>query len=494
MADVLVIHIDWNGISSFINRNLNEDQKRSLEEHGIEYDVFEIDTSANMDELIDDILAEEYNSILLLAQPVSYRFAELIKEKLKEEMDDEKIQIYHKKELDSIQTGFQERKNMKLGQAMMNGYFAYTTGMYPEYVAGLYTKHVGCENSDYLGDLGEYLNINSAVIEQREQYALETYGKRIKYTMEEMVYVPHYHQLVKAQDEIKLYIDDTGMTQHLYKCSYQEFYNLEEKNEVSREVLYICSMRSFEDLECFLKDVKKYEETGEIRIPNFALEDECRWYDRCSMKYLTRMNITKDGKVNPCNGCSQCIGDIKDSYYVNIRKAARCADQSFLSRSCNECQVKEICSKCAMLPEFLEEESYCKLRKEHLLFADFIDKKNMYYFLFQFSMKFKKQDKLTFSNQLYSSVFPEEQNKKIDCSKKVYLFHMHDNHILFNMKENALFDIDSKLTFILEGYIKNFSNEEIAERFAKSFGGSLEEGVLKTEKAMQFLKNAGVIC
>lgn len=494
MPSVLIINLRWDGgIHTFLD-SVPPSITESLQEKGYEYSIFQYDVITNMDDLIDAIVGEGFETILFIAEPVSYRLIEVIETRIREEIRTCNVQIYQKKE--SSSKNISEKNDVeKTYQIMMNGYIAYVTGIYQTSVTGLYTKHVSCENNYFLKELGEYLNLNSAVLLKQDDYSLKTYEMYTHRMADEHVYLPHLHQLVQKGNTTGVYFDDSQKVMKSKNCSYLEFYSMEESGSLIADKIYICSINNDQDLQCFLKDISLFEETGIIRFPNFLMKDECRWYKTCNMKYLTRINVDADGEVRPCNNCSQHIGNITDSYYVNIRNTARCMDRAYLRRECKECPVSENCSKCALLSDFLEEEQYCKIRSDHPLINDFLDKKNMFYFLARFSSNFpgKGVEEYKFSNPLCSFLFPPVKKEKFDDTKKVYLIFRNGTPFLYNLKQNSLYELDEQLAFIIEGYIKNYTEEEIADYYHTKYGMTKECSIDTIHKGLGLLRNEGII-
>ncbi|MBU3089196.1 hypothetical protein KPL42_11930 [Clostridium gasigenes] len=537
---VLILNICYEkGLYSF-KEDFPLEVQELLKQSEIKYTSFKQTVLTNVDELVEEIAGEQFTSILFFAEPISYLLIQVLSNKINAFSSEYRIFVYtNRKEkeygienvkfvdnddlvnslTDENKLSEKELKGQKgqknnVGnvlvnsqsdlqgeeafQTMSNGYIAYTTGIYPESAVGLFSKHIGytnIEDNKYITFLGEYLNVNSAIIELCNSYSLETYKNRIDKSLENNIFIPHYHQKVIEDNFTRIYVDNSSQYINTIECDYTKFYKLEQKDEVDSSVLYTLSINCMEDLESFLKDVELFESEGLIRYPNFILKDECRWQMKCNLKYLPRMDVTSEGEIKPCLGSEKILGTINDSYYVNIRKAAKSIDKEYLQRECKECNIKNICSKCSMLPDFLDRESYCDFRKKNPMIVDFLNKKNMYYYLYKFSgtINIHNVGEIRFSNVSYSILFPNNKEYSYDITKNIYLMFFNNKHLLFNYVQKSLYEIDEYLAFILEGYLKSCDEKKIVIFFSEKYNRDSEKSRTTVSNGFELLRNAGII-
>lgn len=384
--------------------------------------------------------------------------------------------------------------------AMNNGYFAYITGNYPEEVLGQYTKHIGFdfdEDHACMKDLGEYMNVNSAVIRSVSCFSGDAYNKIMSPTSKYEPFVSHYHQKYEEKGCTRIRFDNSDVVLNTAEMGYAEFSLLGRRDAIDRSLLYVLSILSREDLNAMLEDVRDYTEKGVISYPNFIVKDECRWSLKCNLKYLPRMNVRGNGGIQPCHTCSRTTGSVADPYFTTVRSLTKDIDKTYLSRSCKECPQCATCSKCAMCPDFLTAEEYCSVRRDHPLIWDFLDKKNVLRHLCAYTTALREVSTgaIKMSNPGYTVLYPSQvtQAQTADPERIVYLFYIDSTPLLFSHIKNAIFQIEPQLAFILEGYIKNVRKEEMASMFATAFSQSSEDSILIVTEGLEYLRNEGIV-
>ena len=500
-----------------------------LQQNEIPFVVFAQNPLSSVSELAEEIMGETYEALLFCINEHNIRLLQYLSLEILQSNPDCKIIWYVDGSVDvnigaliqqtdhytlsEILTGktsgiqvyksnecsYTEANPMLYYYAMSNGYIAYITGIYPDAAVGFYSKHVGYNYS--FGDsktllLNGYLNINSALIAETETYNPIAYQDFIETAQGTESFISHYHQICAESEGHRIFFDDSKQYLETIEMNYAQFYALNETRQLQPDFLYVLDIVNMEDISCFLSDVQNYSGKGILPFPHFFLKDECRWTGKCNLRYLPRLSVTENGSFQPCLSCSNTLGSLEDSYYSSIRNAARHIDREYVSRDCKDCAVKTICSRCSMLPGFLTNEAYCKLRKEYILISDFLDKKNACQYLLRYTETMKNVNNyhIHVSNHGYSHIFPNAREKTTyDLSKNIYLFFNNNMPLLFDHTRNTLLEIDEILAFIIEGYAKNFLAEEIAHHFANLYKVSEEESLTNVVSGIDYLKNEGLI-
>lgn len=444
-----------------------------------------------LDKLNGDIyLLDSYNeNILKIAK--GYEVSELNNAIHKSMEDESKHQILNKDNIieDSQLYKMSEadcEKDSVYFYAMKNGMNSKITGLYPDNVVDNATKHITIEDfelskSDY-ESLKNYTSINSALYNISHSKEVEENLKtNIQKAESVNYYLSHYHQVLKNNADNKQYVEFDKYPQLLEveRVDYRDidqFVNVEQSSEKNRKFSYL-SIRNKEDLNEFEKDLEYFEKTGKFKKNrlNYDLEDACRWRGNrsCALRNLVRFNLDSDRNIKPCNACSKSIGNIKDDFLCNLRNAYKIFDKERILRKCSECEVKDSCSKCAMIPDFMSSEEYCLFRKKHPFMDEYLFKKYILGYLHMNAKVFKgiDEDSIEYSckvrTKMVSNDLKNEDN--ISVSSFLQLIYVNEQPLIFDIKTQKIIKISLEVAAVIECAFKGLALENIKEQCGNIF-------------------------
>ncbi|NGP58294.1 hypothetical protein FLT15_07795 [Paenibacillus thiaminolyticus] len=268
--------------------------------------------------------------------------------------------------------------------ALLNGWHASLTGIYPRYTLTHCVKHARVDSMRNLNwhALERMLGINSAIIIETadkpaaERLYSEGHGThrfihsmydeaRAELDSADYIHSHLYQYYSKGFHEYGLQFDDIYIGEELsfYRLPYHRAEDIPET-----EFGYL-EIESAEDLESLLDDVGSFQQTGKIRkgyVVKSQVLDSCRWLGSgaCNLAYLPRISI-KQGEVYPCGDHTKLsIGEIQDGYWKLRENAQVHQESELLKRGCRTCPVQDECSKCTVLPPYMTSEQYCEIRRK----------------------------------------------------------------------------------------------------------------------------------
>lgn len=358
--------------------------------------------------------------------------------------------------------------------AMKNGYVAFMTGIYPENLSNTLAKHILLEDDEIAGHINEYLDVNGAVFTKKEPNEAKDM-------------IQHIHQV--KEDEICL--DDSSMTIRQMVCSYKQFSSWKEAGKVSADISYFLKIEDGEDLECFARDLETFQKEGMIDTLDRRIVDECRWTGECSLKRLTRYEVS-DGKLKPCLTSEKTLGEIGTDSYRQKIEANRICDKTMIQRNCNECSVKNKCSKCACVSEGIGASDYCEFMHKYPFVGEYLKQSQVAHFLSCYSRIFAGKDSVKFSCSRRGLKYPA--NHKVESeTKPLFLFENDGKYYYLELRQGSLIHVEEKYVFLLEAWALGEPKEAIVENMQETFRLTRAQAEMLVEEGMHRLKNGGMI-
>lgn len=372
-------------------------------------------------------------------------------------------------------------------QTLINGFDAFLTGIYPIGFINENARYIKVNkkilNNEFPWE--EILDLNSAIlVEDEERVSISEFAKQ-----QPSYFGSHLETVLDS----KVYFDDDEKPYIYSIMSYGQYKENEYKNERCMEENIYLTINSKEDLECFLKDVQLFKEQGIIRGLNYSLLDECRWAGSCSIENLIRYTVKDDYSIKPCQTSNYAFGSIADDSYTKKVELHRYSAQNFNRRKCKSCESRQLCSKCVALPTFLLEENFCSIIKEYPFFFEYFLKKRVLRYVTKLS-KFCSQniDKIRVSSQVHSLIYTGSMIK-INPKRFTYLIGIGDSFYVIHLKLTKILQISSKLAFVMEGYSRSDTEQEIVKLFSETFESDLDIAKAEVAKGLEILKKVELI-
>ncbi|MBJ8113410.1 hypothetical protein JDS99_28035 [Bacillus cereus group sp. N6] len=396
-----------------------------------------------------------------------------------------------------------------LNDPLYNGVLMFYSGMYTSNILDGAVKHIQVNQQlgeEDLRKLSKIVSLNSALIssstsksgEDNYRYFLENeeiqledsfYANSLK-SSNEMDVFSHHH----TQKNNKIQLDNYAI-QDLYF----EAYSKDNKNNAT-----ILNLNTKDDLDCFLEDVKYFEQTGGFKHRyqiNSKLLDSCRWLGMggCSVSNVPRLILNQDKSVSPCFNCNKIIGTLNEELFELKENSQMIIEEEKLKRGCATCEVKDICSKCTFLPDYMSSEQYCTIRKKQPILEKYIQSSQVLNFVFNYSNYLNSNSieikDIKLSNTYTSQLFKEKRIEldSILINNNIHLLRFKDEFILFDLAKVKLSRINKVLAYILEAFYKGYDGDQLIEIIQRDFSISLEKAREIYEKSNEMYKNLGII-
>lgn len=384
--------------------------------------------------------------------------------------------------------------------ALVNGYISYLTGFYPYHFKGGNSKHIGVQKKhldpETYRNLSEFLGINSAIIcSSKEKKILQKenilYGANGDTLREkdgifdfnkdaawnQGTFLPHYHQVYKTDEK---YIENLQIDDHYHTSQIKILRTpyIKANDLCLLDDYNFLSIHTQEDLDQFLNDVGNFVQTGKFRHLyeiSSILMDGCRWGGsaHCTLTKLHRFNIDNEQNILPCEGCSKAIGNVSESYINVVGNALQITEEEQEIRGCNTCPVKDSCSKCAMLPDFMNREQYCEIRRKHSSINEYVTISNLIKSLYQNVSLFNKTDirDVIVSTSFKTYLFSNDTNLRKGSPVKdhIYLIFLQKIPYIVESRSFRVLKINTAVAMVFEGLLKGASSELIKTELVDGF-------------------------
>ncbi|HOV26311.1 MAG TPA: hypothetical protein PK566_08130 [Pseudobacteroides sp.] len=384
---------------------------------------------------------------------------------------------------------------------MTNGIIASETGLYPQNVLGAGTKHVYAEkmlSEQDLEYLKDYTSVNSAIIQRNADESSELYNETLRKAEQVNYFASHYHQAAKNGKGEFIKLDDSDKAIKVAKVGYSKYRSGDA--EIYKDGINFIKIEEEKDIEAFIDSINYFRTTGKFNTRDLwiKIQDECRWSVAgiCSLKNLARFTLTGEGDIKPCGGCNKCVGNIKSSPMENIRNIYKMSDKDLIERGCNECPIKESCSKCIMIPDFMDNDVYCEIRRSNPEIPEYLIKKSILEYLLTNSKTLRdtSPEDFKFSTSYITHLFPMKGDSKNSIVEGyIHLFYVNNSPMLFEAVRNNILKIENELAFIIEGCMRGETPHSISEEYVKKFQVTDSDAMEAVENSITMLKNQGFI-
>ncbi len=362
------------------------------------------------------------------------------------------------KELSSIPADVDEGYN----SAMQNGFIAMMTGNYPPGLDNTLAKHVLLKDNN-LKNINDYVDMNGAVVCENEK----SIDKEA---------IQHIHTMTDKE----LFIDSKieGSKHHI--CTYAEYVELRENNQLSEQITYYLKIENKKDLNAFSNDLDEYLKTGLVDIYDKKIVDACRWTGNCSLKQLKRYKIANN-KIYPCFTSDVSIGSVDMDREQRIIEASRIYDKGL--------SMVSGAAKCACLPAGISRQEYISFMENYPMISDYILQNQLTSYMKRNGHTCRKVRSVRFSTGDRRLIYP----KSCVNRKSINVFNDGDKYYYFDLKTGKLLKIEEKFVFLLEGKANGESEASMAEEMANYF--SVDVGIASelVDQGLGLLKAGGII-
>lgn len=414
--------------------------------------------------------------------------------------------------------------------ALMNGFMAFMTGMYPSTAIGSGVKHVGMNSDvtfspDDYQHLQAYVGLNSAIVcsthsssanhndplhaslyydedgvlKQHEPYFTE----QVNQAEQAGMYLSNVHQLKFSEEgRAELQLNDFFHHQPLDVTTlHYAQADKTEYSEKSSEDLCFLDIRTAEDLQVFLEDVEYFAQNGSFRrgyICQFQLLDSCRWSGagQCHVQQLPRLFVEEDKQISPCRGCAK-IGEVSSTLDQLTLSTATITEQEQLRRGCMTCEVRDDCSKCAFLPAYMDAETYCHIRKNHKILLAYQRTIQLYRSLKKWSQALKHMTHKDFRISLptKSHFWPEKlsDNGSSRTEDHVFLFHIRHTPMIYQALSQKILKLNEPVALLFEGLMRGASDASLEDCLKQKYALDNDRAKKAREQAITLLSREGCL-
>lgn len=444
--------------------------------------------------------------------------------------------------------------------ALINGYVAYMTGSYPHQVVGGGVKHVGFTDGEWaerdIQRLGDYTGVNSAILFENIQVngdsnpeyrgctstasstasrasdsasatdpesAADSEFAAIDFD-EDGVWKrenPVFNRLASAAEGAEYYLSNAHQIvrigEHRSQLQMNDFLHMEpidirqmsyrqaaelrpNADDVQFQMLDISSE---DDLDAFLRDVDTFSREGIFRYGyevQSYLVDGCRWSGAhyCRAKQLPRLFVDGEGQLSSCRGCA-AIGDMHDTLDSLLTQAAVLSDQEQLLRGCGTCPIKDTCSKCTFLPDYMNRQQYCDIRRKHAMLHRYMQMVQLLKGLRKYAQALSGMDvrelriSLPTCTHLYPNAAKAGAEAKSAVAETVFLFFHKESPIVFHAATQKILKLNEPLALLLEGLIVGADETELRRVLMNRYQADADQAAATVSQAMELFAREGCL-
>jgi hypothetical protein len=206
---------------------------------------------------------------------------------------------------------------------------------------------------------------------------------------------------------------------------------------------------------------------------------------------VTRYEVV-EGKVKPCLTSDVTLGDITtDADYQKI-EANKLFDRNMIQRGCNQCSLRDVCSKCSCMPSGMSTDDFCSFMHEHPYLREYLKKNQLAGFLKSFSKICEQDEEIHFSTSTKGLVYPEGSGEP-EKAQLLFLFEKNGEYFFLNINKANLIKIEKKYVFLLEAWSMGEPMDRMVSNMSKVFGMTEECACNTVEEGMQRLKSGGML-
>lgn len=399
-----------------------------------------------------------------------------------------------------------EEEKKKDYKAFDKGLDAFYTGLYGKNLETAYTKHIQIESKELskqtMKDIALHNAANSAVYGISSDRSM-TFEEVEELAVESDFLFSNYLEFKRNKEENHYNVVMNGeVSTDVTILPYSQF----NKNILEQQHFYL-EISNENDLNELIMDIKNYKSTGILineRMWKYAIVDVCRWYQisNCDLCNLPRM-LVKNQKVYPCLSCEESIGDINDMHFDLLKNASMKSEEKQIQYGCDQCDYRNKCAKCAMLPSFISASKYCETIKSNLEISEYFKNMAIIRAFFEFNAISKLKgipietlQFVTKQNEVNTKQVKPEATSRIGKFVMLCKVINKDIYIVMDLVTKRAFSVNRDLFILIEllykgkdeGYISNYmiekfnTSEEIVKDFInKSFSFLSEKGILMND-------------
>ncbi|GHU49173.1 hypothetical protein FACS1894127_1770 [Clostridia bacterium] len=385
----------------------------------------------------------------------------------------------------------------KYPPAFIDGFISFMTGMYPPVALNNSVKHVEIANEkltlEEMDALKEFISVNSAIIapiskdsklyndsvfymegDNSLRSQNEIYDENIANAYNNNFYLPHLYSLNEDESQVKSLIIDDFNTHSPLQFSCIPYAKADSKLS---KAINLLSIETSDDLEKFLYDVEFFISNGmfgNLYEINYKIKDACRWLSStgCLVSKLPRFKLENNGLISPCGGCRNSIGSVHDSYFKIYRQIHVMSEEAQIDRECSICEIKDECSKCCFLPDFLQADQFCEVMKKRPYINMYMDTKLTLSVLMEKSIfRHVELSDIKVSNKYVSKLIPNhlvEKNSEY-LYPYIYLFHANEKHYVINAATGKVFGANEKMACVMELFQKCVDIQTVKDFLAENY-------------------------
>ncbi|WML46158.1 hypothetical protein [Neobacillus sp. PS3-40] len=390
--------------------------------------------------------------------------------------------------------------------ALKNGVIAYYTGIYPKTVLDNYVKHVEISetlSSEDYAQVNGIMSLNSAFIHRTAEFSTKNAAK--------YVLVNGTLQMTNSSyEDTKNRVNDSGNSlSHFHQIDGNhlqldhfliEDFPIAPYKEAVEKFTSLLTLESQDDLDTYLSEVIHFISTGTYRHAyqlDSKITNICRWsgIQACNVSHLPRLVVNGNRSLSPCLGCNKAIGALGDELYELRTKVKVITEEQQLLRGCNSCEVRDSCSKCSFLPDYMNEKQYCSIRKNQPGLEYYSSTTQLLKVLIDYTTYFRgvEIEDIRVSNPYVTHLFRLTTAGESLVNKGVFLFHLKEQSILVDSSKLKLTKLNPVMTYVLESLYKGYSKTTVIEEMIKDFQITMEHAVDYYHKSYELFANAGLI-
>jgi anaerobic magnesium-protoporphyrin IX monomethyl ester cyclase len=205
--------------------------------------------------------------------------------------------------------------------------------------------------------------------------------------------------------------------------------------------------------------------------------EKCRWSNRnCAACSLDKL-IIRGNQVSPCY-TGKPIGKVGDSYNLLKDAVEKIKKETEERRGCETCEIRDSCSRCIFLPEFLSEEEYCDTRIKNRSLAFLLEVPTIF-------QELKRQEELKPADVKHFRLVWKNKGKSLPPSlglfplpQKMVRLELNDRNFFFDTETLEFYPVSKKIKEVFRLYESGFRKKDVlAAQLAEMYNVSISTAV-----------------
>lgn len=265
--------------------------------------------------------------------------------------------------------------------------------------------------------------------------------------------------------------------------------------------MYIFTIDTENDLECFLNQVDEFYNTKQIYksfLIDGKLKNMCRFMSRnyCSVTKIPRLAINENREVCPCYEMNEKIGNLNNSVYELTQEVYYKHQMRLKDSKCATCSANIACSKCVYMPEFLKSK-YCDIMINKPYVTDFLIESMILSNLSRINVQIEKLDfkDIHISNEIFQNILPDDLwgEELPYFTKYAFLIQGKNFYAVWSPNTNKTFSITKEIAVVCEALFKRLKYNDIIQVVAKYNNMSIEDAKIFCDKVFKILFNNNML-